>query len=724
MSHFTRVEKSSGLGALHAAIKSSLDKSAAVVANDVTAKIVAGLESADSGAVEAHRNVHNNIENMLSQCITSVSNVAAPTKHGLEAAAILVAASNNPNVYHSAVRNAQNGNSKLREFGPLGSGNAGALNYSSGLEAFDTQGLTKHTVQSITYTIDAVRQDALGELFFPTIVATPDQAFYKASVIRPTIFRGITHTRDGNPVKFEKFNLLDAYRDSTLLKNDSTRLIPYASTEAADNLAPVSDVATVEVKVGDWTVPTRPLKMGKKINLIGISMHPDLVANGVCDQTDHIDRAARVEAIYVKVSKTGDAAAPEIIKFNVLGMPTSNFYKTQEGQGYDAMLKMTLRSLRLDKNTKNIAGAVPAVLTDFVAANLAVDMETVVDGELNFEQGHANVRGSNLTPRAIWDVSTEKATELSTHASLEDLVFEPVYWDIDGRLTNANRRTRGTMLDNDVFEEIYTIGLLAPISVQKPIHVTDPTTVTEIETDTLVKATHVIISNSAVTTLLNYCEHLKSFYHKNINHLRAASIAGEGIEGIGRLLVTPFYAEAEIDLVEVINTLTSTDKMSDLRGYFTGFITELGYRMAQRSGYLPVLRQYTNNPEALPTLLIGTDQVLPQFMMINGDPRAVGPTLKHEIASSPDDRMVGEIIMSFGKVDDKNFCPLNSGNMIWIPEWISTIPVNRGGATINETCVQPRFRHVINLPIFARIKVTNLDKYLGSKMNIAFKDVV
>jgi hypothetical protein len=721
MSHFTRVDQSSGLGALYATINATLSKQAAVVANDVTARAVAGLESA---AIGAHRDTHKNIENMLSQCVTSVPSVAAPTCHGLEAAAILVAASSNPSVYHDAVRGAQNIHAKLREFGPLGSGNAGALSYSTGTESFDTQELAKHTVQSITYTIDAVRQDALGELFFPTIVATPDQAFYKASVVRPTIFRGITHSRDGNPTKWEKYNLLDAYRDASLLKNDSTRLIPYASSEAVDNLAPVSEIATVNVKVGDWTVPSRPLKMGKKINLIGISMHPDLVANGVCDQTDHIDRAARVEALYVKVTKTGNAAPAEIIKFNVLGMPSSNFYKTQEGKGYDAMLKMTLRSLRLDKNTKSISGAVPAMLADFVAANLAVDLETVVDGELNFEQGTANVRGSHLTPRAIYDVSSDLATQLTTHASLENLVFEPVYWDIDAHLTNTNRRTRGTMLDNDVFEEIYTIGLLAPISVQKPVHLTDKSAVTEVETDTLVKATHVIISNSAVTTLLNYCEHLKSFYHKNINHLRAASIDGEGIEGIGRLLVTPFYAEAEIDLVEVINSLTSTDKMSDLRGYFTGFITELGYRMAQRSGYLPVLRQYTNNPEATPTLLIGTDQVLPQFMMINGDPRAVGPTLKHEIASSPDDRMVGEIILSFGKVDDKNFCPLNSGNMIWIPEWISTIPVNRGGATVNETCVQPRFRHVINLPIFARIKVTNLDKYLGTKMNIAYKEVV
>lgn len=699
-------------------IGSALNAGGATIASATTARIVAGLESAEVAAT--HKTTHQSIETALRQALGGGELPSA----GLEAAAILAAATAAPQVYHNASRSASNPNPKLAMFDTLGAGAAGSPNVASGLESFDAQNVTKFTTQSIHYTINALRQDALGELFYPTVVGTVEDAFFKASVSRPTIFRGVTHSRDGVPVTFEKYNLLDALRDATLLKNDATKLVPYASTEAlaSGNLAPDGTIATKDVLINGYAVPSRPLVMGRSISLIGISMHPELVAAGLCNQTDHVDRGARLDTVFVKVTKAGSAEV-EYLQFPLKGLPTSHFYKTQEAKGYDAMLKTLVRSARITKDTKLADGSASVLLADFVTANLVVDLEGVIDGELNFEQSKINVRGTNLTPRKIYDVSSGDAIELATHASLTDIKFEPVFYTIDANLTNANRRVRGPLLDNDLWEEIYTIPLLPPFSVQKPINVTDPAAIAEIENDTLVKTTHLMISNSAVTTLLNYCEHLKAFYNKNLPNLRAASIEGEGIEGIGRLLITPYYFEDEIDLDVVVANLNAANKMADLRGFFTAYITELGTRMAQQSGYIPVLRQWKNDPEALPTLLVGTDQVLPMFMMLQGEPRVAGPSLQMEIASSPDSRMEGEIILSFGNVEKELFCPLNSGNMIWIPEWLSTIQVNRGGATVEETSAQPRFRHINNLPCFARIRVLNLHKYAGGKSSILFHQV-
>lgn len=716
MSKFNSSQSNTGIGALLKGIGAAIDTNATGSHNEKSARIVAGLESADF-EVASHRNVHVNIEQQLRGIYGATRDLkdGGITEAGLEAAAILVAANRAPEIYANASRQLATP-SGARVFGPLGNGAAGSLSYSIGNEAFDTQELRKHTVQSIAYTLDAVRQDALGELFFPTIVGTPDQAFYKVTITRPTIFRGIEHTRDGVPVKFEKFNLLDSYRDAKLLENNATSLVPHATTESAAFLAPALKVATVEVEVNGVAVPTRPLLLGKKIGIVGISQHPTLVANGMCNQTDHIDRGARIKKVYVEVRKEG--APSELIAFDTSHMPTNNFYKTMEGKGTDGMAKLTARSLRIHAGTKAVDGTDVDLLADFVAADLAVDLEATFDGEINFEQGWASLRGTELTVRTI---HKDKDT-LASHASLAGITFVPVYWEIDARLTNSNRRTRGTLLDNDVWEEIYTIGLLAPISVQKPV-ATSEEAAKEIETDTLVKATHVMISNSAVTTLLNYCEHLKAFYSKHQNNLRAASIDAEGIEGIGRMLVTPLYLEGEIDIMEVVNVLTSTNKLQDLRGFFTTFLTEIGYRMAQTTGYLPALRQYTNNPDAVPKMLIGTDIRLPQFIMLPGDSRPVGPKMDMEIASSPDSRMENQIVISFGGVSKDEFCPLNSGNMIWIPEWLSTIPVQRTGEVVNETACQPRFRHLVNLPIFARFTVSNLDKYASENISLKFQNV-
>ena len=44
------------------------------------------------------------------------------------------------------------------------------------------------------------------------------------------------------------------------------------------------------------------------------------------------------------------------------------------------------------------------------------------------------------------------------------------------------------------------------------------------------------------------------------------------------------------------------------------------------------------------------------------------------------------------------------------------MPVNRNGATIKETMVQPRTIHFNNLPVMAVINVLNLSKVLADKI--------
>ena len=78
--------------------------------------------------------------------------------------------------------------------------------------------------------------------------------------------------------------------------------------------------------------------------------------------------------------------------------------------------------------------------------------------------------------------------------------------------------------------------------------------------------------------------------------------------------------------------------------------------------------------------------------------------------------MNNKIIVTF-IVDDasKNTTPnpLNFGQMFWSPEVSCETNRSNQGAPITALSVNPRYRHVVNLPVLAEFNVSGLNKVLG-----------
>lgn len=588
---------------------------------------------------------------------------------------------------------------------------------SAALESFSEVDTDNHVTMSAGYNFSATQQDEFSACFYPVIVGTPDLIYWQVSARRPSITYGARHAANGEKTAYKKANLLDAFRDHKLLENDDTAIVPYfneANTSDHDLFLGEEFESTVDVC--GVPVVTRPLAFGPKleegIDLKGLASHPSLIAGGLLTQVDKIDTGSILKNLYLEI---GDGTNASVMKLDVSQLMHSQFNQVREGQVEQQELRFVSAKFPLNTvfATDHKNQAIPA-LAAAKGAGLTLELNLRVDGGLHIETGELD---AHVRPVRVVSV-IDSAGDAADRAPLANVTFKLIGWDYKGRWKNAGRRTIGLLLDSDEIVRNYYIPTLAPISLQRAV--TDETM--QRDQEDLLQGTHAWMSNMAVTSILEHAEFLKYHYQEAVrlsNNGRTPDWTGNDRMGVGGLFMAPFFEEAKVDLKEVLNNLTSKDKMADIRGFFAGLINELAYRMVKETGYLPALRAVSGDQKARARLLIGTDIYLPVFMFIPGDDRLTGVELDHEIASSYDERMTGKIILSLGGTGRKDGIDyLNHGNMLYIPELIGTVPMFRGGNTVKETMVQPRFRFINHLPAMAMITVTNVKQAVTERTAI------
>lgn len=704
----------------------------------VTTLLSAGIESLDGAAMAP---VETAVGDAVGEITAVYSEAAAPTEGeiavaeettpeevaqeeaqkqiGLESAALAAAAFGNLGEWMKAGRNARpTGNMLIHSHSSFGAAGA-SVGAQPALEAFDTQTLNEYKEYSIAYNLLAPRQDAFGEALFPTIVGTPNQAYLKVGIERPSVWNGAQHRADGKAQAFNKQNLIEAYRDSSILENEDTRLVPFPAADgsADDYFIDSALVANSPFDINGIQVPTRPLKfVNKEISYLGLCQFPGLLSAGVLDQTDAIDRFVRLNELHLVVTKKSDGTK-QVVKVDTSRFTRNQFIPVREGNEKDTVLNFKTTSIKIGPKTKAVDAAGLDLNVDLNGKTLTFTAK--VNGDLNHETGQLSMSATQFGALSVVDAQGVVLDDAALAAVLTNWDFELEAYVLEARRTNSNRRTRGKLLDRNRYEEIFEILLQPPYSIQKASNDTEAA-----DLDTLIKSTHIRISNLAVTTLLNYGDFLKEACagQDELDSSTSDIYRGNELEGIASMVVTKFYTEVDVDLEEVVNNLTSSTRLADISGFFVGLIRELAYTMLQRSGYKAAL-DLLGSGNATPELIIATDNRLSQFIMVPGDDRTVGPNLDYRLVDTQDKRMRDIIMLTFGGKTTGELNVLGFGNLIWIPELVSEMPVNRNGATVMETMVQPRFRHIVHLPVMARINVTGLDKLLRHKTAIDFNAV-
>ena len=701
--------------------------------NFVSKETTTNLISLESISEAARNEVDSEAGNMLSrlQAISDQQELFDTTnlqpfqvealKTSLEAGAVVAMAAGDLTAYASAgYRNMPKEGPGVRVIDSITAGLASSDardGLAPAMEAFDERPLREFLPYSIAFNIYASRQDEFSEAFYPTTVITPDQGGVDVTVGRMLVFNQVNHQVTGTPANFQKKNLLDAVVDYTILQDELTRLYPVVSASPSNAASFVNSaiVAASDLTVGGVQFQTAPLATGQDLDLLGLSQSAALIGAGIVDNTDAIDAHVNLDAIYMAFPASGSPAVQGPgVKFGTDSLARNSFVKTPEGNYREMGLQFKTQGLVINANTKAVDGSTVTAFADIVSNNYTVFLKVNVDGRINTEIGTVNVYASPVSVAAIVDqngnaVDTTTGTGAAIVTALAPMSV--VGYDLRAYRTNSNRRSRGLLLDTTYETERYTIPLGSPLSAPSPI--TQNRDATDLKA--LITGARIRNSNNAVSALFRYANSLYAYQSGPISPLVDDwNPYDMGIQGMGKFLVRPFYEEHTIDLTLAINSVQSAEKAYDISATLVNCIRDVAYRMYQQSRYQAALDALTGDPNLRPILLVGTDQILARHLIVNGDTRTFGTVFdSHRLVVSQDERMYGKIVITFMRPDAQGPDPLSFGTHAWIPELTSSVMVNRNGATIKETMVQPRTLHFNNLPVMAILTITNLDTVLS-----------
>lgn len=574
------------------------------------------------------------------------------------------------------------------------------------MEAFNDKELREHLPFSILFNIFASRQDDFSEMFFPTTVVPPDQAGLDVTVARMQVFNEVRHAASGNKVDFGKRNLIDAAVDHTILADEHTRLVPVVQQDGSSTakFVDAAVLAPFSVQVGQYAVPTSALKIDEEIDLIGISQYQPLLGAGVIDHSDDVDARVALDDLFLVLG------ASKAIKFPVNRLARSAFNKTVEGNSRATGLQFTSADLVIDKDTKAADGTTIAGLSAIASGEYTVRLGLNVSGELNVEYGNVKVWAASVSVASIQDangntVPTSGGAGATIVAALAGL--KVAGYTLRANRTNANRRTRGHLLDTVYETQRYTIPLGSPLSITSPV--TTDGGRDAADQKALIAAARMRNSNNAVTAIFAIADQLREATKGP--KLPVGHVSGVG--GLGRFLVDAFFEEHELDLVQSINSIKSQDRALDISATLVNAVRDIAYRMYQSTKIQPAIDAMTGTAGEAPILLVGTDQVLIRHLLVNGDSRTFGTVFdKAVVKASTDRRMYGKIVISMSRAGAEGPDPLTFGTHGWMSELIATMPVSRNGQVSKEATVQPRTLHINNMPVLAIINVKGLAKVL------------
>jgi hypothetical protein len=585
-------------------------------------------------------------------------------------------------------------------------GEGGMSRMQPALEAYDERDNAHVSAYSVAYNFQAARQDELGELFFPTVVVTPDQVGYSVVIDLVEVQKDIKRGTTGAVDDLGRRNIIQGLRDSSVLANEQTRIYPVARAGNVANLIANATLAHRTVSVGGESFPTSPILFGKKVSLLGISQTDGQLAAGASNVSDQVDTAVTLDNIYMSVTSGGGSPVTEIFKFPVERNPGATFVASAQGNYRQMVVNFSTKSLMINKDTLTAAGVVQTVAPAVISGSWKVNFSVDIAGQLNLDTSETSLNASDVTVQSIEAADGTIYAPTDSAVSAVAALFATIKfvgYELKAFRSNLNRRQRGQLLNLNRWSQTYAIPLLSPVTVLRPQGGSDNTDTSDL--GALITATRIRTSNAAVAELLAMDAVLKAY----VSGTEAIGNVPE-ILSVARFLVQPFYKRVTFDAATATNSIRSQDRAKDIQAALLSQIRDLVYQANRDSGYKAAADSVNGGSSEHPLVLVGTDQVLSRYLFVEGDLRTLGIDFEMKVASSMNKDMAGKIFISFGQKGAENGVanPLHFGNMGWRPELTLVLPLQRDGSYSKELTVQPAFRHVTNLPILIRIDVTNL----------------
>ena len=579
----------------------------------------------------------------------------------------------------------------------------------SSIESFDNRTNTTMLAMSVNYSVQAAKQSPFSEAFFPTSVIAPDVLGATLTIPLRFVMGRVLHETTGEPVNFNERRLIEATVDHTILRDDATILMPevHADGKNAEYFLPAAKFEPEVLDLANRTITTAPIKFGKAFNIIGNGSHTSSQNNGVPTRTDVLDPGSL--GVKELIFTMGD----DTLRFNVRELFGSKFFHPAEGHGKDMILSFT-PTIQLNKNTLRQYNGDPvtnATLKTMFDAGWIVNFTVHITGKGNVETG--TIRADSHEPEFVEFVNpsglrVNGATDPAAKPLYDALVlgFKAAAVYPDARLVNSNFRHTGKETNTRYFTERYPVQLGSPVTCPFP-HGEDRG---DEDMKTLIAMVRMRNDSNALTKLLDV-EQILSQYEQDFLYRDAMTTVAD-IEGIARFLIQrPISVRKTLHLPDLVRNVKTSEVMRDLRAQISNVIGDTMIRLGRAAGIHQAVQHLTGYASDDITVILGTDQVLENYLWREGDTRVISNNMKSVLVSTPDERMYNKVIAVFSR-NVEGADAMNFGTHYWTPEFMSILPVARDGSQHKEMQVMPRNRHVVNIPVMATFDITGLEEVL------------
>lgn len=581
--------------------------------------------------------------------------------------------------------------------------------------SYNESDFRKNSHSSVTYSMGAASQDALGNLFFKPIAFDPLTTGIEVDISIVNLFNNFYRSTTGSLTNFHRKNLLEAYVNPEIVRNDTTRMIPvFRETGNTKNNHCFADKALIPEKVrrigAGITVRTNALKIGKEFELLGISQRDEMIAGGHADFTDAISPVIRLETLYIKV---GD----DMLPINTYELRDSLFFPAPQGRTTKVTLNFDNDSVTFPAGTKSVTEDSNGDRKDLVTLAGFKDYDIRVrvhaTGNIVLDTGTSSVKDAGVQ----FVNATDKDGKLLTGAKAEELakLFEDaeVYgYDIEARFDNWNIRNLGLLVENQHFKVLYNVPYLSPVS--SIVTTYDNENETPQVLNDLVTVTQLTSAHAAIAKLRSIEGYLE-------NYVKVPDANGNMPEfhGIGGYYVKTFFKRDTFKLLDLVDSTESHNRDADIKAALWGRIHYRAMRMILDSEYLPAAYRIKGDNNYKPTVIIGTDPMIESYLFGEGEGDVIPKRKQYnvKVESSLSALAVGKLWMSLAdnanSTTDTTLCPLSLGNFLTGADVIARHDRSWNGQISNTLTTTPRYLHVWNLPIMTVMHIEDIEAITG-----------
>lgn len=575
-------------------------------------------------------------------------------------------------------------------------------------EAYDGQKLSNSVYFSIAYNLGAARQDEFGETFFPTITIDALQSGIDVSIEYTSLFQEFNRSISGKPDDFKRVPVIKHLYDNSIFATDKNRVVP-VYRESDNKELFLDEQKYTDTNTGSAII-TAPLKFGKKLSLLGISQTDDMLAKGMMDNTDSLDRTIRLDHLYFSMSKKDDSVT-EVFKVNAQLYPFFAFVANPQDHHKSMILNFTTDSVVINISSfKTATGANSAVLNEAIDnqyENYKLVFEIGVRGEANVMESNVELQAFKMNLKEVRNAAGDIVpTTDGAYTALKAVADKAklVGYTLEAYRTNTNIRTRGTLITNDHYNHVYDVPFHAGITALFPII---NQTGADNDAGTLtsqVMLAGIFTSAYAVKKLTEFAD---SLHMLNQN----GALQDAKYEGVGRFVTNPWFHTESFELSSVIDSTQSSYRDEDIRAALRLKIKNEVINMYTASNYGVAFEVLRGNLGGNIGVIIGTDLRLKTLLVKDDSTFSLGDGFEAKVVSTLNPLIAGKIFITFGVFDaNRNTTPnpLNFGNCIWSPTLSYEVQKTTNGAVSRELHNMPRFLHMIHLPILSVFNVTDV----------------